>query len=53
MTCFQNKFKFTTTEDNVQNTWILPLKNIYQIKSEWNSLQKIIKGPTSLSVGHW
>ncbi len=52
MTCFQNKSKFTT-EDNLQNTWILQIKNINQIKSELNYLLKIIKGPASLSVVHW
>jgi hypothetical protein len=35
---------------NLQNTWTLKLNNINQIKSKWNYLQKIIKGPASLST---
>jgi hypothetical protein len=38
---------------NLQNTWILQLNNIYQVKSKWNYLQKIIQGPASLSIVHW
>ncbi len=37
---------------NLQNTWTLKLNNINQIKSKWNYLQKIIKGPASLSMAH-
>ena len=35
---------------NLQNMWTLQLNNIDQIKSKWNYLQKIIKGPASLSL---
>ncbi len=35
---------------NLQNTWTLQLNNINQMKSKWNYLQKIIKGPTKLSM---
>ncbi len=37
----------------LQNIWTLQQNNFDQIKSKWNYLQKIIKGPASLSVAHW
>ena len=36
---------------NLQNTWTLQLNSINQIKSKWNYLQKIIKGPASFECG--
>ncbi len=45
---YKNKYtvyKINTNKYKIQNIWTLQLNNINQMKSNWNYLQKIIKGP--------